>query len=74
MFAYCILIFEKSVACKPHYSMRASIVVRFIFQIQFSYRIKRFGRDDLNYQANSSKVHWLKETKTSFSFLASNKL
>lgn len=37
-------------------------------------RIKRLGRDDLNYQANPPKVHRLRGTKDSFSFLASNKL
>ena len=43
-------------------------------QLNNIYRIKRFGRDDLNYQANPPKVYQLKGTKTSFPFLTSNKL
>ncbi|HEY5393061.1 MAG TPA: hypothetical protein VIJ57_13135 [Hanamia sp.] len=31
--------------------------------LQRIYRIKRLGLDDLNYQANPSKVHRLKGTK-----------
>ena len=38
---------------------------------KYFYRIKRLGRDDLNYQANPFKVHQLKGTKTSFPFLTS---